>query len=213
VVTLEALEHLLDALASKPRFAAVAPALLDGEGKVARSCGRFPSLWTLLCDHLRLIYLFPESRLFGGYKYGGRAMDSLSHVDWASGAALLIPREAWREIGGLDEEIFMYMEEVDWCRRAARAGWRVHYVPAARIIHHGQQSSRRVPVETYLHNVRSRVYYFRKHHGPFAAVAAAGILGLSLFLKWLATLPARHRRSHARMYAAGLRAVWTISWR
>lgn len=212
-VNLGALERLLAALESEPRLAAVGPALLDDQGKIARSCGRFPSLWTLLCDHLRLIYLFPDSRLFGGYKYGGEAIESLDRVDWASGAALLVSRDAWREIGGLDEQIFMYMEEVDWCRRAALGGRAVRYVPEARIVHHGQQSSRRAPLATYLYNISSRVYYFRKHHGPLAALSARGILALSLFLKWLATLATRHRREHARMYAAGMRTIWTMSWR
>jgi GT2 family glycosyltransferase len=213
LVTADALERLLSALASDPRLAAVAPALLDVEGRITRSCGRFPDLWTLLCDHLRLIYMFPDSPLFGRYKYGGQPIEALDRVDWASGAAFLVARHAWQEIGGLDERIFMYMEEVDWFRRASRAGLSARYVPEARIVHYGQQSSRQAPVETYLHNLRSRVYYFRKHHGRLAALLAKGILGTSLVLKWLATLLRRRAPIEARMYAAGIGTVWTASWR
>jgi N-acetylglucosaminyl-diphospho-decaprenol L-rhamnosyltransferase len=208
VVTPEALARLMHELEADPSLAAVAPALDDGRGHLARSCGRFPTLWTLFCDHLGLAQRFPGSPTFGGYKYGGRAMESLARVDWASGAALMVPRARWDAIGGLDEQIFMYMEEVDWCRRAARAGHGVRFVPDARIIHVGQQSSRLVPGETYLHNLRSRVYYFRKHHGVLAAGLAKGILCASLVCKWAATAARAAGDPAARVYAAGIEAVW-----
>jgi hypothetical protein len=201
----EALRGLVAAARATPDLAAAAPMLVDGAGRVARSCGRFPNLWTLLCDHLGLAAWFAGSPLFGGYKYGGRPMESLDRVDWASGAALLIPRAVWNSVGGLDEGIFMYMEEVDWCRRAARAGLSVRFQPGARVVHFGQQSSRQVPGETYLHNLRSRVYYFRKHFGAAAAGVAKAILMLSLVLKWAASAASRAGR---RVYAAGLGAVW-----
>lgn len=207
-VTPEALERLIAALEASRGLAAVAPLLVDGSGHVARSCGRFPDMWTLFCDHLGLAQLFPDSPLFGRYKYGEREMTDLDRVEWASGAALLIPRHAYQEVGGLDEKIFMYMEEVDWCRRAARAGLHVRFVPGARILHHGQRSSRQVPGQTYLHNLRSRVYYFRKHHGPAAAAIAKGILLASLATKWLVTGLKHSGGEVARVYAAGLQAVW-----
>src|SRR5206468_12000051 len=114
-----ALERLIRTLEAGPDLAAAAPKLIDGAGVVARSCGRFPDLWTLLCDHLGMAQARPESRWFGSHKYGGWAMESLDRVDWASGAARLIPRPAFERVGGLDESILMYMAEVDWCRRAA----------------------------------------------------------------------------------------------
>ena len=99
------------------------------------------------------------------------------------------------------------MEEVDWCRRAARAGLEVRYVAGARIIHTGQQSSRQVPGETYLHNLRSRVYYFRKHHGRWAAEGARAVLIVSLIAKWVVTA-LRGGFKRAQVYALGMRAVW-----
>ena len=208
IVTPEALDCLLAALEARPLVAAVAPMLLDKEQRAARSCGRFPTLWTLFCDHLGLAQKFPRSPLFGCYKYGGRALAVVNRVDWASGAALLVPRPAYERVGGLDENIFMYMEEVDWCRRAAQAGFSVRYVPAAKVLHHGQRSSKEVPGESYLHNLRSRVYYFRKHHGALAAGVAKGILLVSLALKWCASVSARAQRASAEIYAAGMEAVW-----
>ena len=208
-----ALELLLAALKAEPTLAFAAPALVDDRGRVARSCGRFPSVWTLIADHFGLAVAFPNSRWFGSYKYGGHDMNSLGRVDWASGAALMITRAGYARLGGLDEGIFMYMEEVDWCRRAARAGLGVRYVPTATVMHVGQQSSRHAPRLSYLHNLRSRVYYFRKHHGPSAALLAKVILYSSLALKWVASRLSPGRREASGVYAAGLQAVWMATWR
>lgn len=216
-ITPEALVRLLRALQCEPGLAAAAPALPDRLGLPARSCGRFPGLWTLVCDQLGLAGAFPDSTWFGRYRYGGRGVESLEYVDWASGAALLIPRALWLGLGGLDENLFVSLEEVDWCRRAARAGHRVRMVPAARITQPGREPGRATSHEAYLHHLRSRVYYFRKHHGKATALAARAILSAGLLLRWAGALLSRARRGpvlrpgdsvRARNYAAGLGVVW-----
>lgn len=207
-VTTHGLERLLEALERDRELAAVAPRLVDDRGQPARSCGRFPSLWSLACEHLGLARVFAGSRWFGGYKYGGQALETLGRVGWCSGAALLVTRAAYLRLGGLDEAIFMYMEEVDWCRRAHRMGLGVRFVPSATFVHSGQHAAHQVREATYLHNLRSRVYYFRKHHGAGAATAAKGILFASLALKWIATRAGIQRAGEPRVYARGLEAVW-----
>jgi len=78
---------------------------------------------------------------------------------------LLARREAIDQVGKLDERIFMYAEDVDWCYRFHQAGWQVWYLPDAPIVHYGGQSTRkrreRMEAELY----RSRIYFFRKHYG------------------------------------------------
>ena len=207
VVSAPGLERLLRALDSQPDLAAAAPALCDDHGVVARSCGRFPSLWSLMCDHLGPARWWPSTAAFGGYKYGEQPMAALRQVDWASGAALLIPRGAWERVGEFDRGIFMYMEEVDWCLRAAASGLLVRYVPEAQFVHSGQRSSSQALTRSYLHNLRARVYYFRKHHGRGAAEAARAVLLVSLVAKWLVTCLRQGARA-AKVYALGMRAVW-----
>lgn len=216
-LTPEALLRLLRALQCEPGLAAAAPALPDPLGLPARSCGRFPSLWTLLCDQLGLASAFPDSPLFARYRYGGRGIETLEYVDWASGAALLVPRALWMALGGLDENLLLSLEEVDWCRRAARAGHRVRMVPAARVAQSGREGGRTTSAEIYLHHLRSWVYYVRKHHGPAQGLAARTILSAGLLLRWAGALLPRVGRaaaprtggaSPARTYAAGLGVVW-----
>jgi GT2 family glycosyltransferase len=216
-VSPEALVRLLRALQCEPDLAAVAPALPDPFGQPARSCGRFPDLWTLACDQLGLAGALPDSPLFGRYRYGGRGIETLEYVDWASGAALLVPRKLWLALGGLDENLFVSLEEVDWCRRAARAGHRVRMVPAARITQPGREAGRATTDETYLHHLRSWVCYFRKHHGPATALAARAILSAGLLLRWAGVWLPRPRpgdaprpatADRARTCVAGLGVVW-----
>jgi GT2 family glycosyltransferase len=89
-------------------------------------------------------------------------------------------REVVEQIGLLDEQFFMYYDEVDWCRRMKAAGWRVFYVPEAQVVHHVAASARQIGFETYRRLFESQYRYFRKHASrPTAlAVLLVGRLGL-----------------------------------
>jgi ribosomal protein S19 len=75
--------------------------------------------------------------------------DVVQSVDWLVGAALMIRREAWEQVGPLDNRFFMYSEELDWCHRCRDAGWEIHYLPTAQIIHHEQASAKQVGATTW----------------------------------------------------------------
>jgi GT2 family glycosyltransferase len=88
----------------------------------------------------------------------------LREVDWVSGAAMLLRRKALEEIGLLDERFFMYCEDVDICYRLNRAGWKVYYVPEARVTHHIGVSSDRKPLRVLWEHHRSMYLFYRKHY-------------------------------------------------
>jgi N-acetylglucosaminyl-diphospho-decaprenol L-rhamnosyltransferase len=107
-------------------------------------------------------------------------------VDWVSGAAMIIRRKVFQDIGLLDEGYYTHFEDIDFCFNARKAGWRVCYVPTSRIVHLVGQSTgitiknpKRLP--PYFFQARRR--YFLKNHGPLnAALADAGrIIGLALW--------------------------------
>jgi GT2 family glycosyltransferase len=96
------------------------------------------------------------------------------------GAYLLARREAVEQVGGLDEQIFMYAEDVDWCYRFHQAGWEVWYHPQVEIVHYGGQSSRKRQSRMEAELYRSRVYFFGKHRGRGSAlVLKALVYGLT----------------------------------
>ena len=113
----------------------------------------------------------------------------------------MVRRSIIEEVGLLDEDYFMYSEELDWCRRIKSAGWRVVYLPSAQIIHHIGKSSEQSVVERHINYQRAKLRYFRKFHGPRAALiirlvllinyawqlvveAAKGLVGHKRDLRW-----------------------------
>jgi hypothetical protein len=114
--------------------------------------------------------------------------------------------DAVDQVGAMDEHIFMYAEDVDWCYRFHRAGWEVWYLPAAPIVHYGGQSSKqrqgRMEAELY----RSRVYFFRKHYGR------AAVFWLKSMIYCL-TLPKMLVHSWLRFATKGRKGRIVTSWR
>jgi GT2 family glycosyltransferase len=179
-----AVEALVAAAGREPRAAIVAPRLVRPDGAVEESTHRFPSL-RLAGVQASAAYRLPgvgDRYLIPGYW----RFDEHRDVDWVVGAAWLVRREALDDIGLLDERYFMYVEDLDWCWRASRRGWKVVFEPTAVVVHVGNASgaqkyaARRTA--TWLHNT---YFFYREAHGALAAaafralnVAAAGRLWL-----------------------------------
>jgi len=179
-----ALDVLLDALERLPDGGILAPRLLDRAGQPVLSCYPFLSLASVAWRHLQLHRLMPNV-VHGRYRPRSLAPMRLDPfpVDWAQGACLLVRRKVFERVGPLDERFFLYCEEVDLCRRAAGAGWRTYYVPAARVRHlEGSSSAQVVPLKLASHYF-SKVLYFDKHHGLVQTTLLRGVLLLDLALR------------------------------
>jgi N-acetylglucosaminyl-diphospho-decaprenol L-rhamnosyltransferase len=124
-----------------PRAGAVGGQLLnpDGSFQASRSC--FPSLWSETLNATGL-----GRRLYGPWYpgYGPHQSQQPRRAEVLPGACMLVRRAAIEQIGLMDDAYFMYSEETDWCLRLHRAGWELWYLPDARILHHGGQSTRQV---------------------------------------------------------------------
>jgi len=105
-------------------------------------------------------------------------------VDWVVGAALLARRDVLDAIGGFDEGFFMYSEELDWCRQAKAAGWRIVYLPTAEIIHYEGKSSEQVVAARHIYFQTSKLRYFRKYHGSLAAGLLRWFLLATYAFQW-----------------------------
>jgi len=168
-------EVLGDALVTMVAFAdahpdvgVLGPQLLDPDGSVQSSRRRFPTLLTAFFESTWLQPYAPR-RLLERYYALDRSDDATQDVDWVKGAALMARREAVEQVGPMDEGFFMYSEELDWCRRFREAGWRVVYLPSARIIHHEGKSSEQVVAAKHIYFQSSKVRYFRQVHGRVIA--------------------------------------------
>ena len=162
----DAVPAMLKVAEADPRTGIVGARLLNGDGSFQASYTPFPSL---LREFLILSGL---GRLLFGRWYPSRGPEEEAGpqvVDYVEGACMLVRREAFEAVGGLDEQYFMYAEEVDLCYAMRQKGWRVYYQPSAKVIHLGGGSSRKRPVERECHLYQSRVRFCRKHYGSRAA--------------------------------------------
>jgi N-acetylglucosaminyl-diphospho-decaprenol L-rhamnosyltransferase len=174
VVRPGAIVSLIAILRDRPDTGIVGSRLEDPDGTVQRSAFRFPSIWSELDSSAQIGLI---SRLLRGYMIAPEPPKEICQADWVAGASMLIRREVFDSIGLLDEDYFMYFEEVDFCRRAAAAGWRCCYAPESRVVHLVGQSSgintavaapRRCPRYVY----ESKYLYWRKNHGRMIALIA-----------------------------------------
>jgi GT2 family glycosyltransferase len=155
-----AIDLLVELLALHPQAALVAPALRYPDGRRQPSAFAFPGLTQVALD------LFPVDRLMDTPLNGRIYADKPRQVDHPLGACMLIRRAAWLDVGPLDEGYFMYLEEVDWCRRALQRGWQIWHHPGAHVVHHGGSSTSQQPAAMFAQLWRSRLRYYSRYHGP-----------------------------------------------
>jgi GT2 family glycosyltransferase len=170
VVHRGALRHLCAALWNAPTTGLVGPRLEWPSGEVQASCFRCISPLSELAAAAKTGVL---SRLVRGDlpipvdPNNGTVTES---VEWISFACVLIRAEVFAAVGPMDEGFFMYYEDVDYCRRARLAGWKIAYAPEARVVHlrggrtpdeFAQEERRRRPRFYY----ESRSRYLAKYYG------------------------------------------------
>jgi GT2 family glycosyltransferase len=156
-----ALDRLLELLDARPRAALVSPTLQYPDGRPQSSAFRIPGLTQVLLDLLPVDRLM-ESGVNGRLADNGRPRE----IEHPLGACMLIRRTAWADVGAFDEGYFMYLEEIDWCRRAQRRGWQIWQEPRAIAIHHGGSSTSQQPDAMFAQLWRSRLRYYQRFSGP-----------------------------------------------
>ncbi len=199
-ITEGAVEALLAALRADPVAAAAGAQLLDASGTPQPCAWRFTGVATALAGALWL------HRVFTVQSGGSRTR----RVDWAQSAALLLRTQAANAVGNLDEDFFVYGDEVDLCKRLAEAGGHTLYVPAARVFHreglsHGDSARRRI-VEFH----RGRDRYMKKHHSRAAAALVRLLVSFTYLQRAAAALLVR--RHEPRRFLWHARAAIDPTW-
>jgi GT2 family glycosyltransferase len=172
VVTEGSVGKLLSYFKSRTDVGLVGPKLLNFNGTFQYSCFRFYKPITILYRRTFLRkFPFAKKHLEWFLMKGFDHMEP-KEVDWIMGSVLLTSRKAVDEVGSMDTGFFMYMEDVDWCRRFWDAGWKVVYYPGSEMYHyHGKGSARGGFFRALLfnpltwHHISSAIRYFRKYSG------------------------------------------------
>ena len=170
---------------TQPDVGALGPMLLYPDGSIQSSRRRFPTYATGFIESTILQQCSPKHRLLRRYYVLDAGDDQTQDVDWLVGACLLVRRDAYEQIGGLDERFFMYSEELDFAYRLRGSGWRVVYLPEARVAHHEGKSSEQVAAHRLILFNTSKVQFYQKLFGrPRAALLRAFLLCTFVY-QWL----------------------------
>lgn len=153
--------------------------ILNPDGSFQLPCRRsFPTPWVAFTKMSGFSALFPNTRLFGRYNLTYLNPDETYEIDAVSGSFMMLRREAYEKVGGLDEDFFMYGEDLDWCYRIQQAGWKNYYVHSTKIIHYKGESTKRSNIDeirTFYH----AMHLFVKKHMSDSSVFAK-LLGIAI---------------------------------
>jgi N-acetylglucosaminyl-diphospho-decaprenol L-rhamnosyltransferase len=188
-----ALEALAQALDTDPTLALVGPYLLAADGTRYPSARRFPS-WLDAAGHALLGAVSHNNRFTRRYRMADLPLEVPSRVDWVSGACFLARRRALEELGGFDERYFMYLEDVDLCWRAHRAGYDVAFVPAAVVTHLQGHSTARHPYRMLAEHHRSALLFALRRSDGWRRLALPGVTVL-LVVRFLVSAALQALRS------------------
>jgi N-acetylglucosaminyl-diphospho-decaprenol L-rhamnosyltransferase len=164
VVSGNAVTVLADYLDANSDCGSVGPKVLNPDGTLQLACRRsFPSP---AASFYRLTYLskiFPKNKTFARYNLTFADPDQVLDVDALSGSAMMVRKNIIDKIGLLDEDIFMFGEDIDWCWRIKEDGWRVTYVPDAVVYHYHGASSRLRPVGATINLHKGMEVFYINH--------------------------------------------------
>ncbi len=180
VVQEDTFKVLISFLESNPDCGMVGCKILNPDGTLQLACRRsFPTPWVALTKMIGLSSLFPKSKIFARYNLTYLDTEQVTEVDAVSGSFMMIRREVYEQVGGLDEDFFMYGEDIDWCYRIKKAGWKIYYVPYTQIIHFKGESTKRSNIDEIRIFYDAMKIFVKKHYKEFAllgVILRAGIL-------------------------------------
>lgn len=157
------LKECLSHLEENSKIGILGCQLINTDGSIQASFGNFPSLITEFFQAFFLFKFFPFGR-FIPFSFLSKHLFKKPHlVDWVGGGFMLFRKKVLDKIGGLDENFFMYFEDIDFCQRAKRAGWKIIYWPEIKILHHHMQSAKKDITQAWWQETESLIYYFKKY--------------------------------------------------
>lgn len=177
-----AVNRMVAHLRQHPLVAAVGPRLLNPDGSLQPSIERLPTLFSEWWRLAQLDRLLPVSH----YSKQVLTASAPRPVEVLNGACLLVRRDAVGQAPLFDEDYFVYSEEVDLCDRFRQAGWALHWLPTAAVIHRGGQSTRQVADRMFLELYGNKLKFFRKRRGALAARLYKLVLLQTALSRWVA---------------------------
>jgi GT2 family glycosyltransferase len=175
LVSEDTFEKMISFFETNPLVGLAGCKILNPEGTLQLACRRsFPGPWTSFCKVSGLSNLFPKSRLFAKYNLTYLDPDQTYEVDAISGSFMMFRKELYERIGGLDEKFFMYGEDLDFCYRTQKSGFKVYYVHSTQIIHYKGESTKKSGLD------ETKIFYNAMHLFVKKHLSGSFLVGLIL---------------------------------
>lgn len=178
--------NLVKWMDKRPQVGVCGPRRLNADGSIqTNGVGNLPSLQAVFFN---LVLPFHKIPIFNAFlpalHFGNRIKYLMSHMSgWVTGACFMIRREVYEKIGGLDENIFMYVEETEYCKRVKDQGWQIWYVADDYIYHLERGSSTSGKTNAIVGVYKGLKYYFLKHKPAWQVKYLVWFLKLGAFLR------------------------------
>ncbi|MCS6989819.1 MAG: glycosyltransferase [Chloroherpetonaceae bacterium] len=175
----DTLEKMIAFMETDSSIGAAGCKVLNADGSFQLSCRRsFPSPEVSFYKIVGLSALFPKSRRFARYNLTYLSTEETYEVDALMGAFMFLRREVLETVGLFDEAFFMYGEDLDWCYRIKRAGWKIYYYPGTQIIHYKGESAKKMSFNYVIQFYEAMLIFARKYYSSskwFEAILIVGI--------------------------------------
>lgn len=173
-----------DFMDAHPRCGGLGVQMLDGQGRFLPESKRgLPTPAVAFYKIFGLASLFPKSRTFGRYHLGFLNQNEPHEIAVLSGAFMLLRQAALAEVGLLDEDYFMYGEDIDLSYRLTQGGWQNWYFPGTRILHYKGESTKRTSVNYVLVFYRAMVIFAHKHFAASRAGLFSALINSAIWLR------------------------------
>lgn len=184
VIEEQTLELCYDFMEKRPTAGAVGVRMIDGTGQFLPESKRdVPNLWNSFCKLSYLSEIFPKSKFFSGYNLGYLAENETHKISVLCGAFMFIRSEALQKTGLLDEQFFMYGEDIDLSYRIVQAGYDVWYYPQTSIIHYKGESTKKSSI-SYVKTFYGAMHiYVNKHYGTGNAKVFARVINSAVTVR------------------------------
>ena len=161
----QAINSMQSYFCSHSEAGALGPKVLNPDGSLQYSCRRYPTLWTGLFNRYSILSrLFPKNPFTSEYLMLDFDHNETLPVDWLSGCCLMVRKKVFEEIGGFDENYFLFNEDVDLCRMINETGKTVIYFPEAMVNHQVSTSNNKTSLKVIAKRHFGMMHYFKKHH-------------------------------------------------
>jgi len=176
------IKSLLAELHNHPAAGIVAPQLQFPDGRIQKTCRRFPTHMDVVYNIFGLSHFFPQSKRFNGWKMGDFNHQVQTQVDQPAGAALVVRGDLLRSLNGFDSNFPMFFNDVDLCKRVKDAGHEIWYLPDYVIQHLGGASVKQVKLKMTISSHVSFFRYFEKHFTHLYQQPLNFLAGILLYL-------------------------------